>query len=146
MTDLNQRGLYTPQLESDACGIGLIAHLEKSYSHQLVSDALLMLENMEHRGACGCDPESGDGAGILIHIPHRLYASETLGFELPRLGEYGVGCFFFPKGQDRTAITNIIRDTASEFDLEMIGSREVPVDSSIPVSYTHLTLPTIYSV
>ena len=131
MEDLDQRGLYTPQLESDACGIGLIAHLEKSYSHQIVSDALLMLENMEHRGACGCDPESGDGAGILIHVPHRLYASEDLGFELPRVGGYGVGCFFLPKGQDAEAISDIIRDTAVEFDLELIGSRDVPVDSSI---------------
>jgi len=131
MEDFNQHGLYTPQLESDACGIGLIAHLEKSYSHQLVSDALLMLENMEHRGACGCDPESGDGAGILIHIPHRLYASEDLGFELPSVGEYGVGCFFFPKGQDFESITDIIRTTATEFSLEMLGNRKVPVDSSI---------------
>jgi len=131
MADFNQRGLYTPQLESDACGIGLIAHLEKSYSHQLVSDALLMLENMEHRGACGCDPESGDGAGILIHIPHRLYASEDLGFELPSVGEYGVGCFFLPKGKDTQEITDIIRTKALEFDLELIGNRKVPVESSV---------------
>lgn len=131
MDDTNQRGLYTPQLESDACGIGLLAHLEKTYSHQIVSDALTMLENMEHRGACGCDPESGDGAGILIHIPHRLFASEDLGFELPNIGEYGVGCFFMPKDQDYDDIHAIIKQTAEEIDLSLLGTRRVPVDSSI---------------
>ena len=131
MSEMNQKGLYTPQLESDACGIGLIAQLEKTYSHGIVSDALTMLENMEHRGACGCDPESGDGAGILIHVPHLLFTDEDLGFELPSPGEYGVGSFFLPKGKKYAEIKTIVEETAATFGLSLIGVRNVPVDSSI---------------
>ncbi len=131
MSDINQQGLYTPQLESDACGIGLIAQLEKISSHSIVSDALTMLENMEHRGACGCDPESGDGAGILIHIPHLLFGNEALGFDLPSPGEYGVGSFFMPKGKHFREIKEIISETAAQFGLYLFGERRVPVDSSI---------------
>jgi len=125
------RGLYVPQLESDACGIGMIANLEKKYSHKLVSDALTMLENMEHRGACGCDPESGDGAGILIHVPHSLFVSENLSFNLPEEGAYGVGAFFLPKGEKREEIYEKIGEAASDLGIELIGRRKVPVVSSI---------------
>ena len=140
----NQQSLYVPSFESDACGIGLVAQLEKKYSHQLVSDALTMLENMEHRGACGCDPESGDGAGILIHVPDNLFRQAKLGFDLPEPGQYGVGCFFLPKGQDFEAITRIIQDCATELSLTFIGMREVPVSSSILGSASSSNEPDIY--
>ena len=138
------RGLYVPQLESDACGIGMIANLEKEYSHNLVSDALTMLENMEHRGACGCDPESGDGAGILIHVPHALFVSESLSFELPKQGEYGVGAFFFPKGEKRDEIYTKIGEAASDLGIKLIGRRKVPVVSSILGESSFASEPDIY--
>ncbi len=142
----NQQGLYTPQFESDACGIGLIAHLEKHYSHQLVSDALTMLENMEHRGACGCDPESGDGAGILLHIPHLLFSNEALDFELPPPGEYGVGCFFFPMGERFQKILDVIESAANELSLSMLGIRKVPVNSGILGEASMASEPDIYHI
>ena len=141
-----QRGMYTPQLESDACGIGLIANLEKRYSHQLVSDALLMLENMEHRGACGCDPESGDGAGTLIHIPHRLFAESELSFDLPALGEYGVGCFFFPKDERFDEIYQEIKTSAKGLGLKTLGYRQLPVNSSILGESSSATEPDIFHI
>lgn len=96
MKDAKQHtGLYVPQLEKDSCGTGLIANLDSKASHELVSNALTILENMEHRGACGCDPESGDGAGILTHIPHSFFKKQDLGFVLPEAGKYGVGMCFF---------------------------------------------------
>ncbi len=145
MVDSRQeKGLYVPQLESDACGIGMIANLEKKYSHQLVSDALTMLENMEHRGACGCDPESGDGAGVLIHIPDNLFRTENLGFILPAAGDYSVGCFFLPKDRSFDEIRNIVRRYADELGLEMIGDRKVPVHSEILGEASSSTEPDIY--
>ena len=141
-----QKGLYTPQLESDACGIGLIAQLENTRSHQIVSDALIMLENMEHRGACGCDPESGDGAGILMHVPHLLFKSENLGFELPSQGSYGIGCFFMPKGVHFDEIMDLTKKSAGDLELEILGIRNVPVDSSILGESSSSTEPDIYHV
>ena len=70
------RGLYLPQLESDACGIGLIADLTGNKTHRTIADALTVLERMEHRGACGCEPDSGDGAGLLLQIPHDFLHAE----------------------------------------------------------------------
>ena len=142
--DVLRRGLYVPQLESDACGIGLIANLEKKYSHKLVSDALTMLENMEHRGACGCDPESGDGAGILIHVPHSLFVSEHLSFELPDQGQYGVGAFFFPKGEKRDEIYEKIDGAANDLGIQLLGRRKVPVISSILGETSFASEPDIY--
>ncbi len=144
MSEMNQKGLCTPQLESDACGIGLIAQLEKNYSHGIVSDALTMLENMEHRGACGCDPESGDGAGILIHVPHLLFSNDNLGFELPSPGEYGVGSFFLPKGEKYDEIKSMVEETATTFGLTLLGTRRVPVDSSILGEASSASEPDIF--
>lgn len=96
--DQRKRSMYVPQCESDACGIGFIAHVKGKKSHQTVLDALTMLENMEHRGAIGSDPETGDGAGILIQVPDKFFRKELklIGMELPAFGEYGVGMIYFP--------------------------------------------------
>ena len=93
------KGLYSPQFEHDSCGIGFVANIKSHKSHQIVSDALTILENMEHRGACGCENNTGDGAGILIQIPHEFFFDECvkLGIHLPPFGRYGVGVLFFPK-------------------------------------------------
>jgi glutamate synthase (NADPH/NADH) large chain len=97
--DGDQQGLYRPEFEHDSCGTGFITNINGHKSNHIIDDALTMLENMEHRGACGCDPETGDGAGILIQLPHEFLMEECSNLEisLPEPGEYGVGMIFFPK-------------------------------------------------
>src|SRR5436190_134406 len=94
-----RKGLYNSAFEHDSCGIGFVANIKSNKSHQIVSDGLTILENMEHRGACGCENNTGDGAGILIQIPHEFFFDECLklGITLPSVGKYGVGMVFFPK-------------------------------------------------
>ena len=98
MTKNENLGLYDPAFEHDACGIGFVAHIKGIKAHQNVTDALTILENMEHRGACGCEINTGDGAGIMIQIPHEFFFDELLnkGIHLPDINEYGVGFIFFP--------------------------------------------------
>ncbi len=93
------QGLYDPQNEHDACGVGFVAHIKGKKSHDIITQGLKILENLDHRGAVGADPLMGDGAGILIQIPDELYRSEMKkqGVELPPVGEYGVGMIFLPK-------------------------------------------------
>src|SRR5229473_1926312 len=92
-------GLYDPSLEKDSCGVGFIANIKGKKSHQIVSDALSILCNLEHRGAVGADPRFGDGAGILVQIPHGFFARKAaeIGFQLPEPGEYAIGALFMPK-------------------------------------------------
>ena len=95
------QGLFDPAYERDACGVGFIANLKGEKSHRVISDALSMLCNLEHRGAVGADPLAGDGAGILIQIPHAFLADECkkLGFALPGPGDYAVGHIFMPQDE-----------------------------------------------
>jgi len=92
------QGLYHPAQEHDACGIGFVANVRGHKSHEIISKGIQVLLNLTHRGACGCDPETGDGAGILLQIPHQFFVRECgkLGFELPLPGAYGVGMTFLP--------------------------------------------------
>ena len=96
-----KQGLYDPSFEHDSCGIGFVANLNNKKSFSYIQNALDMLVNMEHRGGCGCEPETGDGAGILLQIPHEFYSNECekLGFSLPVEGNYGVAMTFFPKDE-----------------------------------------------
>src|SRR5690606_3598644 len=89
-------GLYRSEFEHDACGVGFVAHIKGLKSHAQVKDALMMLENMEHRGACGCDPESGDGAGIMLQLPHEFLWEDCimLDIQLSEPGYYGCGMTF----------------------------------------------------
>ena len=98
MINTENKGLYRKEFEHDACGIGFVANMKGRKSHKVVTDAIQMLIRMDHRGACGCDPNSGDGAGILLQIPHEFFLEECnkLGIYLPSAGEYGVGMTFFP--------------------------------------------------
>src|SRR3954447_24305233 len=91
-----QQGLYDPQYEHDSCGVGFVVDLKGRKSHRLVHDGLTALRNLNHRGACGCEDNTGDGAGVLIQIPHEFLAVRCaeLGIELPGPGEYGVGAMF----------------------------------------------------
>ncbi len=126
------RGLYLPQLEKDACGIGLIANLDGVRSHRLVEDALTMLHNMEHRGACGCEPNTGDGAGILLQVPHAFFEHKCreAGIALPPFGGYGVGVVFFPRdGNLRRQCRVLLNDSIDELGFELLGYRKIPVDN-----------------
>ncbi len=126
------RGLYTPQFESDACGTGFIANLHGRKSYAIVQDALTMLANMEHRGATGREENSGDGAGILLQIPHDFFQLETLhhGFDLPAPGEYGAGMVFFPRDAAlRQACRTLMNDLADALGFEVLGYRTVPTDN-----------------
>ena len=124
-------GLYDPSFEHDACGIGFVANIKGNKSHQIISDALTILENMEHRGACGCENNTGDGAGIMIQTPHEFFFDECvkLGIHLPSFGKYGVGILFFPKD---IRLKEECRDTfnrsAEKLGLEILGYRKVPVN------------------
>ncbi|MDX1681795.1 MAG: glutamate synthase large subunit, partial [Phycisphaeraceae bacterium] len=125
-------GLYDPAQERDACGVGFIANIKGNRSHQLVTDALVMLHRMDHRGACGCEKNTGDGAGILTAVPHRLLAreAEKLDINLPDAGRYGAGVVFLPTDtDDRTAVREIVESTVTEYDLTVLGWRRVPTDA-----------------
>src|SRR5688572_8451091 len=135
MKETTSRGLYTPELEHDACGIGFVANINGAKTNQTLRDALSMLENMEHRGGKGSSPKTGDGAGVLIQIPHDFFVDEAarLGFALPACGKYGVGMVFFPRDKKvANACREVPRKTIKEVGLDLIGFRVVPVDSSVP--------------
>lgn len=130
----NDQGLYLPQLEKDACGIGLIAHLHASKSHSIVSDALTMLENMEHRGACGCEENTGDGAGILTQIPHDFFRNYAIknNLSLPEGGHYAVGFTFMPNDDtQKNHIIQIINEILKSHQFSLLFIREVPTDNSM---------------
>ena len=126
-------GLYDPSFEHDACGIGFVANIKGNKSHQIISDALTILENMEHRGACGCENNTGDGAGIAIQTPHEFFFDECLkmGFHLPAYGKYGVGVLFFPKDMRlREECRDIFSRTVEKLGLEILGYRKVPANTT----------------
>jgi glutamate synthase (NADPH/NADH) large chain len=121
--------LYTPSLEGDACGIGFVAHLKGQASHQLVRDALRMLQRLEHRGARGADADTGDGAGILIQLPHDFFQQQCE-FPLPQAGSYAVGSLFFPSELPQQNICReMLNKQARRWGLQLLGSRQVPVRS-----------------
>jgi len=123
----SDQGLYTPSLEKDSCGTGMIVSIDGKKSHGLVQDALLMLSNMEHRGACGCEANTGDGAGILVQVPHDFLVS-VVDFELPALGQYGLGMLFFPRERElRVAIKDEIGKLLDRSGFRLLGYRAVPV-------------------
>ncbi len=127
------QGLYDPAREKDACGVGFIADMKNRKTHIIVEQGLRILENMDHRGAVGADPKSGDGCGILVQIPHRFYAEECakLGISLPGEGEYGVGHLFMPRDPEGVALVQeIVNKAIAAEGLQLLGWREVPVDSS----------------
>jgi glutamate synthase domain-containing protein 2/glutamate synthase domain-containing protein 1/glutamate synthase domain-containing protein 3 len=124
------QGLYDPANERDACGIGFVVNISGEPSHDIVLKGLQILENLVHRGACGCDPETGDGAGILIQIPHRFFAREAhaLGFSLPGPGEYGIAMCFLPVDrQQRLTCEGFLERIAREEGLTVLGWRDTPL-------------------
>jgi glutamate synthase (ferredoxin) len=126
------QGLYDPAYEHDACGVGFVVDLKNRKSHDIVHKAITILNNLEHRGACGCEENTGDGAGILVQMPHRFLVQEAekLGLDLPEPGEYGVGMVFLP--QDAAArrgcermLEKVVRDEGQQ----VIGWRTVPTNN-----------------
>src|SRR5258705_996147 len=127
------RGLYDPALDKDSCGVGFIADIKGRKSHQIVEDALTILLNLEHRGAVGADPRAGDGAGILVQIPHRFFAKKAteLGFTLPAPGDYAVGVLFMPHEESwRGEIADVFAEEIAREGMRLVGWRDVPNDNS----------------
>src|SRR5499433_2597262 len=127
------QGLYDPALDKDSCGVGFIADIKGRKSHQLIEDGLRILCNLEHRGAVGADPRMGDGAGILVQMPHKFFAKKTaeLGFKLPKPGEYAVGYLFMPQDVNwRQIVRDIYSEVIAREGLTLLGWRDVPTDNS----------------
>jgi glutamate synthase (NADPH/NADH) large chain len=127
------QGLYDPALEKDSCGVGFIANIKGRKSHQIVKDALAILCNLEHRGAVGADPRAGDGAGILVQMPHTFFAriADGLGFKLPSPGEYAVAQLFMPRDPDwRQVNRDIYAQHIKRAGMTLLGWRDVPSDNS----------------
>ena len=127
----SRQGLYDPRHEHDACGLGFIAHIKDRKSHEIVARGLEILKNLTHRGATGADPLHGDGAGILIQMPHAFLRRECagIGIELPDPGEYGVGMIFLPRDPGaRAACEHEIARAIQVEGQELLGWRDVPVD------------------
>jgi glutamate synthase (NADPH) large chain len=134
-TVANPKSLYTPSLEHDSCGVGCVVDLKGRKSHAIVRDALTMLKAMEHRGATGSDPESGDGAGILVQVPHAFFKIELaeFGIHLPPEGGYGVGMVFFPTHhQTRERCRKLLNKAIKKYGFKLLGYRLVPVDKQVP--------------
>ncbi|KAI4307123.1 hypothetical protein L6164_030342 [Bauhinia variegata] len=126
-------GLYDPAFDKDSCGVGFVAELSGESSRKTVTDALEMLVRMTHRGACGCEANTGDGAGILVALPHEFYneVAKDVGFELPPPGEYAVGMFFLPTSENRREKSKaVFRKVAESLGHSVLGWRPVPTDNS----------------
>ncbi|MBI3711680.1 MAG: glutamate synthase subunit alpha [Burkholderiales bacterium] len=136
---MHAQGLYDPSNEKDACGVGFVAHIKGKKSHAIVEQGLLILKNLDHRGAVGADALMGDGAGVLIQIPDQYYREEMAkqGVNLPPPGEYGVGMIFLPKEHaSRLACEQEIARAVRAEGQVVLGWRDVPVDKEMPMSPT----------
>ncbi|MCD7437684.1 glutamate synthase large subunit [Streptomyces lincolnensis] len=133
------QGMYDPRNEHDACGVGFVATLTGEASHALVEQALTVLRNLEHRGATGSEPDSGDGAGILSQVPDTFFR-EVAGFELPAAGAYAVGNAFLPEDGTEDAVSRI-ETIAAEEGLTVLGWREVPVAPELLGATARSTMP-----
>ncbi len=132
MNDLKYQGLYRQEFEKDSCGVGFIANIKGRKSHQVITGAITMLERMAHRGACGCEPNTGDGAGILIQVPHEFLLGECskLGFKLPAFGSYGVGLVFFPRDPKvREECRTVLNRQIKKMKMGLLGYRVLPTNN-----------------
>ncbi|MFH9470040.1 glutamate synthase large subunit [Streptomyces clavifer] len=134
-----QQGMYDPRNEHDACGVGFVATLTGVASHELVEQALTVLRNLEHRGATGSEPDSGDGAGILLQVPDAFLRDEV-DFDLPEAGSYAVGIAFLPADGSTGAVRQIEK-IAGEEGLDVLGWREVPVAPDLLGNGARATMP-----
>ena len=142
-------GLYDPSYEHDACGVGFVVDIKGRQSHEIITDALMILGKLSHRGACGCEENTGDGVGILTQIPDKFFQRVTreLGFELPALGHYGAGLVFLPNAPDearhcQTLMENIITEKGQR----VLGWRDVPIDDAALGNTARLGEPTFKQI
>ncbi|MFY9269522.1 MAG: hypothetical protein WAO55_07220, partial [Candidatus Manganitrophaceae bacterium] len=127
------QGLYDPRFEKDSCGIGFVVDIKGHRSHDIVQNALQVLENLSHRGAVGCDPCTGDGAGILLQVPHTFLKRSCgeVDITLPSIGEYGVGMVFLPSSSsDRRACEKLFEKIIVDEGQRLLGWRDVPTKES----------------
>src|SRR5688572_20828058 len=127
------QGLYDPQNEHDACGVGFVVNLKGKKSHAIIQQAIEILVNLDHRGACGCEVNTGDGAGILIQTPHEFLklVSKEAKVKLPAAGQYGVGMVFLPQlKKQRAECEKIFEGIVEEEGLKVLGWRTVPTDNN----------------
>ncbi len=127
-----KQGLYDSLNEHDACGIGFVANINGNATHKIVEQGVEVLVNLTHRGACGCDPETGDGAGLLLQLPHEFFVNkaQALGFVVPDLGEYGVGMVFLSSQEDdRRAAQQMVEEIVEGEGQKLLGWREVPTNA-----------------
>src|ERR1044071_3828271 len=124
-----KQGLYDPQFEHDACGVGFVVNIKGRKSHEIVRQALTILINLRHRGACGCEYNTGDGAGILLQMPDKFFrkVAPAAGLNLPAFGQYGVGMLFLPQdAAERKACEAHLEKVIREEGQELLGWRTVP--------------------
>ena len=129
-----KQGLYDPQFEHDSCGAGFVVNIKGIPSHDIVEQGLTILDNLAHRGACGCEPDTGDGAGILVQLPHAFLVREcaALGFDLPGPRYYGVGMLFMPSDDaQRLDFEQRFQQICQEEGQRVLGWRTVPTDGSM---------------
>jgi glutamate synthase (NADPH/NADH) large chain len=140
------QGLYNPRAEHDACGVGFVVHIRGQRSHDIIRKALQVLINLEHRGACGCEANTGDGAGILMQMPD-LFLRNSVSFALPPEGGYGAGLVFLPHEEsDRDRIKALIARITEEEGQALLGWREVPTDNSLIGDSAKATQPVFEQV
>ena len=138
-----EQGLYSPQFEHDACGIGMYANMKGIASHQIVKNGLEMLCRLEHRAGRGGDGKTGDGAGLMVQIPHAYFSTET-GFDLPNAGEYGVGQIFFTQNEEeRLKIEDKFNQLIEQEGQQLIGWRTAPVNPSVLSEQAKETAPIV---
>ena len=140
------RGLYRPEFEHDACGIGALAHLKGKRSHQMIDDALSVLVNLEHRGGVGLEKNTGDGAGILFQVPHRFFRKEAqkCGHLLPAEGDYGVAMLFLPSDEEGVArAIRVFEEGCARCGVPLLFWRDVPVDPHDLGETARSCMPTI---
>ena len=143
------QGLYQPEHEHDGCGIGFVASIAGCKSHDIVLKGIEILENLVHRGACGCDPQTGDGAGILIQIPHSFFERECadLRFTLPAAGAYGVGMVFLPVDpHQRILCEGVLEKVITEEGLTVLGWRDTPINGNMIGRVARNTQPYIEQI
>ena len=127
-----KQGLYDPKNEKENCGIGFVANIKGRATHEIIRQGIEVLNKLEHRGACGSDPLTGDGAGLLIQMPHKFFKSQCpkIDIELPEQGKYGTGLVFFPKDARIHSFLDIFNKIIKQEGLSLLGWRKVPVDNT----------------
>ena len=139
------RGLYDPRFEHDSCGVSFVANLRGEQSNELVQTGLRALTNLEHRGATGAEPDTGDGAGILLQIPDRLFRN-VVSADLPPAGAYAAGIGFLPQGDGAEPAKTAIEGILSEEGLDVVAWRELPIDPSTLGTTAREAMPSFWQL